>query len=385
MDYKRLKTDYELFKEHALTGRYITPAMLEPLLNKRETTLPTVLGHSVNGLPVYGLKLGHGPLKVLVWSQMHGNESTTTKAVMDLINYFYNNQAPDIFGQITIFIIPMLNPDGALAYTRLNANNVDLNRDAQQLSQPESQILREAYKDFKPDYCLNLHGQRTIFGVGTPPRSAKLSFLSPAQDDSRKTTLSRKQGMGVIAAINTVLQEFIPNCVGRYDDGFNLNCVGDTLQAMDIPTILFEAGHINGDYQREEVRSLVFIALIKALETIAHTPENNLNYKPYFKIPENKKCFYDYVLRRIKLPERGLTDVAIHYKERLINGQVNFIPLIENIGRLNDFHGHKEYDCHGAEGQISENRYWAVGQQLDAIELSDGKTITFAPNLADSL
>jgi murein tripeptide amidase MpaA len=37
----------------------------------------------------------------------------------------------------------MLNPDGAKTYTRENANKVDLNRDSQDLTQPESKILRK--------------------------------------------------------------------------------------------------------------------------------------------------------------------------------------------------------------------------------------------------
>jgi hypothetical protein len=52
-------------------------------------------------------------------------------------------------------------------YTRLNANEVDLNRDSQNLTQPESKVLREIFDLFQPHYCFNLHDQRTIFGVST--------------------------------------------------------------------------------------------------------------------------------------------------------------------------------------------------------------------------
>jgi hypothetical protein len=47
-----------------------------------------------------------------------------------------------------------------------------------------------------------------------------------------------------------VLQRYIPGQIGRFDDSFNLNC-GDTFQAMGVPTLLFEAGHFEGDYQRK--------------------------------------------------------------------------------------------------------------------------------------
>src|SRR5690606_13406057 len=116
---------------------------------------------------------------IMLWSQMHGNETTTTKALFDVLNTFKTQNS--ILDACTILIIPILNPDGAEVYTRLNANNVDLNRDAQNLSQPESRVLRDCFNRFKPNFCFNLHGQRTIFSVDNTSQSATVSFLSPAE------------------------------------------------------------------------------------------------------------------------------------------------------------------------------------------------------------
>ena len=388
MDYKTIHNQYLEFKESSLSGRYITLSMLEPLLNKaRPTSLQlTLLGHSVKGLPIHCIKLGNGPKRVVAWSQMHGNESTTTKAIFDLLNFFDSNKdAQELLNKITVCIIPMLNPDGAQLYTRTNANQVDLNRDAQDLSQPESLILRSLYLDFKPDYCLNLHGQRTIFGVGKSPRSATISFLSPAQDEARKLTAPRIKGMSVIAAVSEVLQLFIPSSVGRYDDGFNLNCVGDTLQSLNMPTILFEAGHIDGDYEREEVRKLIFISLLKTLEVIANDQQIKDLSKKYFKIPENRKCFFDHVVRNIVLPELGKTDIAVQYKEVLENGKINFVPFIEKIGNLSNFNGHNEVNCNGANAIQNSSSMWNIGEHVEKINMSNGKTITFSLNLPKTL
>ena len=49
--------------------------------------------------------------------------------------------------------------------------------------------------------------------------------------------------MFIIQSINSVLKKFLPNQIGRYDDTFNPNCVGDQFQASGVPTVLFEAGH----------------------------------------------------------------------------------------------------------------------------------------------
>src|SRR5690606_8390446 len=189
------------------------------------------------------LTSGHGPIKILMWSQMHGNESTTTKAVCDLINFLLEKSetSKSILEGCTIKIIPVLNPDGASAYTRANANGIDLNRDAQNLSQPESKALRGIYRDFGPDYCFNLHDQRTIFNVGNLPRPATVCFLAPTYDEQRSISITRGKSMKLIVAMEQELQKIIPGRIGRFDDAFNPNCVGDAFQMMDTPTILFEA------------------------------------------------------------------------------------------------------------------------------------------------
>ena len=124
----------------------------------------------------------------------------------------------------------MLNPDGAKLYTRENANKIDLNRDSKDLSQPESRVLRETFENFKPDFCYNLHDQRTIFGVGSTGKPATLSFLAPAYNEEREVNESRLKAINLIAGINDVLQKYIPGQVGRFDDSFNINCIGDTFQ-----------------------------------------------------------------------------------------------------------------------------------------------------------
>src|SRR4051812_22224306 len=75
---------FETYKELSLHGRYLPLAHIMPLLNN----LPGVkiIGNSVLGKPVCGYKKGTGDIRILMWSQMHGNESTTTKALFDFFN-----------------------------------------------------------------------------------------------------------------------------------------------------------------------------------------------------------------------------------------------------------------------------------------------------------
>jgi len=347
MDITTIEALYLAHKEQALLHRYINNNSIKPLLDKLPSAAQvTVIGRSVLKAPIYGIKLGVGAKKVLMWSQMHGNESTTTKAVFDLLNTLLVSQTDvsDILKDCTLYIIPILSPDGAHAYTRINANKVDLNRDAQALTQPESKVLRAVYNSFKPDFCFNLHGQRTIFSAGETNNIATVSFLSPAQDQDCTVTPNRQKSMEVIAAMNKVLQQTIPNQIGVYDDAFNINCVGDTFQSENTPTILFEAGHFKSDYAREETRRYIYASLLSGLNYIAKNNVSGDLYKPYFDIPENGKCFLDIIIRNAKV--KGLkTDVGILFVETLIGGKVEFVPKIVRIENLNSFYGHREINA----------------------------------------
>ena len=77
---------YPSFRERDLNGRFIHQKMLMKILNNSIHDVEEV-GRSVLGLPIDAVTLGSGPIKVLMWSQMHGNESTTTKAAFDMMNY----------------------------------------------------------------------------------------------------------------------------------------------------------------------------------------------------------------------------------------------------------------------------------------------------------
>jgi len=340
------------YKENSLNHRYITNRHIGPLLNKLKLNFAIdEIGNSVNNEPIFSVTLGSGPKKILMWSQMHGNESTTTKALFDLFNVFRakNEFANTILECCTLKIVPILNPDGARLYTRLNANDIDLNRDAQDLSQPESVVLLNLFNDFKPDFCFNLHGQRTIFSVGKMNRPATVSFLAPAQDVETTITKNRQRAMEIIVKMNEALQKLIPSQVGIYDDSFNLNCVGDTFQSKNIPTILFEAGHFAQDYEREQVREYIGFALLNSLNYITENDVSGLHYADYFQIPMNDKLFFDVIIRNAKLKKgEGQKDVAIQFQEVLVGDEIEFKPIIEKIGDLSNYYGHLETNASSA-------------------------------------
>lgn len=359
------------FKEQSIQGRYITLKDIEPILQKINTNNQVeIIGKSVLEKPIYRYQIGTGETKIFLWSQMHGNESTTTKALFDFINLLNSGSdlANKLLDTFTFCCIPMLNPDGATLYTRENANKVDLNRDSQDLTQPESKLLRETFESFKPHYCYNLHDQRTIFGVGDSGKPATLSFLAPAYNDEREINESRLKAINLIAGINEVLQQYIPNQIGRFDDSFNINCIGDTFQYLGAPTLLFEAGHFPNDYQREETRKYVFMALLSSFTLLSENDIVSNGINKYLNISQNKVVFYDFMYKNVKINYDGIeiiTNFAAQYKEELVDGQICFNAYIAQIGDLENHFGHFEYDAKGASYKDDQDNFPKLGQKAN--------------------
>ncbi len=344
LDIEFLTSIYPRVKEEKIQGRWVTFKNIQSLLEELpEQITKDIIGTSEQGIPIYKISLGTGTKRVLLWSQMHGNESTGTKAVFDFINFVQIHSKHSIVKQIMdntqIHIIPMLNPDGALSYTRENSNGIDLNRDAVALEAKESKLLREILEQVNPDFCFNLHDQRTIFGVEGTKNPATISFLAPSEESTRKVTQGRKQTMNVIIAMNALLQQIIPGHVGRYTDEFYPTATGDNFQKLGHNTVLIEAGHFPNDYEREKVRELNFYALLQGLFHVV-TEDNYEEYKEYFTIPNNIKNFYDVIFRM----KNSKKDIAYQYVEKIENNKFALTLKTEKKGDLSFYLSHKEFN-----------------------------------------
>ncbi len=334
-----LENIYKQQKEKTLFGRWTRFDDIKKLLPKYLSKFQvTQIGNSEQNRPVMQLKIGNGKKKILIWSQMHGNENTGTKALFDLFNCFSSSKE-EVFKQLiektTLFFIPMLNPDGAEIFSRNNVNNIDLNRDATTRIAIESRLLRKRLEFINPKFCFNLHDQRTIFGAEGTKNPATISFLAPSEDINRTLTLGRKHTMSVIVSINSMLQNLIPSFVGRYTDKFYPTATGDNFQKLGHNTILIESGHFPNDYDREVTRKYTFFSILQGLCSISHSSKFK-DYKEYFNIPNNVEMFYD-IIHRYKNKS-----IAYQFKSIIINDKlVSKLNKIEDKNLKNKI-GHKE-------------------------------------------
>lgn len=368
MDYLHL---FEHCKEAQLSGRYIALHHIEDLLiNDDRKHRTKIEGHSVIGRPIYSYTIGTGAMRILMWSQMHGNESTSTKAVFDFLKLLDSKSeiANLLLENFTFCIIPMLNPDGAFEYTRTNANDIDLNRDLVNLSQPETKTLNSVLLNFQPNYCYNLHDQRTIFGAADSGKPATISFLAPAFDETLEMNECRLKAVRVINAMNTALQKVIPAQVARFDDAFNLNCVGDNCQNLGFSTILIEAGHFQNDYLREKTRTFFFIALVSGLLKIHENDVVDTELEEYLSIPDNKQNFRDIIYENVNIDYEGIvknTTFAIQYKEVLNNDEIELVAYFSEIDEIDNLFGHQTFNAKNAMYSDALKNVPQIGQKAD--------------------
>ena len=358
IDIEKLSEWHDMHHEKKLEKRYLTLKQIQPFLSGLDDLFKlNKIGESFEGRDIYELIFGAGTTSVFLWTQMHGNESTGTRAFFDLIKFFtepgeHKWLADHILKECTVYCIPILNPDGAEAYTRVNAQGIDLNRDVLEVKAPESKLLQEMLKKINPQYCFNLHDQRTIVSVAPGHTTATMSFLAPSVDQDRTLTEGRKETMRVIASINEVIQQVIPGRIGRYTDEFYPTATGDNFQKMGHNTILIESGHSKGDYKRKESRRATFLALLEGLRYIGQK-DKQIDHSKYFTIPGNEKKYLDIIVKNSMIAGKK-SDFGILYIEKLQDGVIVFDPSIDQIGDLTDFNADKIIDGEGLDF-VNEN------------------------------
>ena len=354
-----MTVSFPYFKNVNFPERYISPEKLFSYLQSNYSDCIKEVGKSGLGKPIYMMTLGQGVTRIAAWSQMHGNESTATLAMLDLLAIFEKHPElkEKLFELIQLDFIFMLNPDGSEQWTRRNAFDIDINRDYLRNSSSEMKILKSVVLTGDYDYLLNLHDQRTIFSTdGKHP--ATLSFLAPSESPERAITENRKKSMAVIAAVYLQMKQMLPNRIAKYTDEFYPTSAGDNFMKAGIPSVLVEGGFYENDIDRKKTREFYTLALYFALKAMSVLKGETYSYETYLDIPQNKETHFDLIYRDVRLNTdfECVLDIAVQYREILEgDGKLTYQPYVMVFCYLHYKKGWEEIDCKGKKF-ISEKK-----------------------------
>ena len=183
----------------------------KPLKESVKFIAPTflTLGKTVRGRDITAMIYGSGTKRVLIFGGIHGDEQHTTVVARALAVNINTETLPS---NLTLVIIPDVNPDGLMVATRVNANGVDINRNfpsktwrsefsgqnhypgTKPSSEPETQAVLNLLERYPPHLvvtlhaalgCVNWDGQsgatlaQTLASVNKYPLCASLGYETP--------------------------------------------------------------------------------------------------------------------------------------------------------------------------------------------------------------
>ena len=323
------------------------------------------IGDSEEGRALSLIKIGHGETKLFLWSQMHGDEPTASLAILDILNFFgasdeVNGVREFLLNNLSIYIYPVVNPDGALKYQRENINGVDLNRDAVNLDTNEAKVLMTTFKNIQPHFAFNLHDQNSRYSLGGNNLQAAIALLAPPYDESGSVNSNRSDAMKLIGGIKELLDDYIPGHVGKYSDEYEPNAFGDTFQGLGSSTILLESGGWAGDVEKQYLRKLNFVILLSSFLMISKKSYERIALSVYDDLPMNERNLFDLIVKNVSTDNGALHEqisVGINTYEIPVEGEDTFTitTKVQGIGALIGFTGLTEFDADGCSMCILPN------------------------------
>jgi protein MpaA len=148
-----------------------------------EAAEPLTLGWSVEGRPLAALRMGRGPRVLLLMASIHGSEPAGTPLLEALRRHL--EEQPSLLDGLTLYLLPVANPDGLVRRQRFNRRGVDLNRNFPAgnridrsrfgmlaLSEPESAALAGLIGRVEPVLIVSIHQPLACIDWDGPPETA---------------------------------------------------------------------------------------------------------------------------------------------------------------------------------------------------------------------
>jgi len=127
--------------------------------------------------PIKAYRIGNGPIKIALIGDIHGDYESNTYSLANQLREHFEAHPDQVPAVASLWIVPSANPDGLASGTRWNANNIDLNRNA------DTDLDGCAGNDWSPDTSglEGLHpGAGGAYPFSEPETRALKAFLSDA-------------------------------------------------------------------------------------------------------------------------------------------------------------------------------------------------------------
>jgi hypothetical protein len=344
------------------------------------------VGRSLHDRAIRAVSFGTGPTSVLLWSQMHGDESTATMALADVIRFFAEGSddplRATIRDKLSVTMVPMLNPDGAERYQRYNAAGVDINRDARRLATPEARALKVLRDTLEPAFGFNLHDQGARTTAGEHGEQVAVALLAPAADSARSYGPVRGRARQLAALLAQGLEAELPGRTAKYDDAFNPRAFGDLIQQWGTSTVLIESGALPGDPEKQALRRVNVMLLLTALEAIATERYERADTAVYEALPFNERAAADLLVRggRVVLPSGEVLelDLALTYDDPVAHTGLT----LSDVGDLADLAALDTLDATGtylhlaAPSAFDPGDWWLLRRERVRITVREGPDVT---------
>ena len=86
------------------------------------------IGLSTQGRSITALRIGDGPVKLVIVGNTHGAPEANTYVLATMLADHFRANPYEVPPSVRLYVIPTINPDGLALGTRFNARGVDLNR-----------------------------------------------------------------------------------------------------------------------------------------------------------------------------------------------------------------------------------------------------------------
>jgi hypothetical protein len=316
-----------------------------------------VLVESAEGRGIPHLTFGEGETTVLIWARQHGDEDLCSAAVMDFLGYLSDRRdtalVRTIRENLTLHIVPMVNPDGVERHTRRNAQGLDPNRDARLRQSGGGRLLRKIFERHQPEICFNLHDQSPRKSTDTTGDLIALSLQASPFDPEESPGENLIRAKRICALIEVAMRPWIEGHIARYEADYMPRAFGDSMSRWGLASVLIESGGWFGPPGEADafITRCHFTALLSGVAAIASGAEKAADPANYDRLPLEGRDHFDLVVRDALIldgsgirPHSG--DISLNHSVNHRGGGV-WSGSIRDVGDLHIFRGKAEIE--GAE------------------------------------